>query len=271
MSSASISSGRALRGLIPDEIVVPDVPARRERVLVLASPERDHVLDARTLRDGLVRVRLQRDDLSPAPGAVRGDQDLRLGVVDPVAERVRAEAAEHDRVRSSDPRAREHGDRQLRHHPEVDVHPVALAHTQRAETVGEAADLLEEIAVGDRPRVSRLALPVVRDLVPASRRHVAIEAVHGGVQGSSHEPLHERRGPLHDRVPGAGPVQLARLLGPERFGVLGGPLVDRRVRDDGPVDESLGRREHPLLLEEGVDVLLGLGHAGPSCSSRAPS
>jgi hypothetical protein len=262
---------RALRGLITDQIVVPDVPARRERVLVLASSERDHVLDARALRDGLVRVRLQRDDLSPAPGAVRGDEDLRLGVVDPVAERIRAEAAEHDRMRSSDPRAREHGDRQLRHHPEVDVHSVALAHTQRAETVGEAADLVEEVAVGDRPRVSRLALPVVRDLVAAPRRHMPIETVHGRVQGSSHEPLHERRRPLHDRVPRSGPLQLARLLRPERFGVLGGALVDLRVGDEGPVDESLGWREHPLLLQERLDVLLGLGHAGPSCSSRAPS
>ena len=55
----------------------------------------------------------QRDDGSAAIAAVGGDQHLGLRVVDPVAQRLGREAAEHDGVNGADPRAAEHRDHQL--------------------------------------------------------------------------------------------------------------------------------------------------------------
>jgi hypothetical protein len=116
--------------LLGDELVVPTVPAGREPVLVAAPPHGDHVLDRRALQERVVGVRLERDDLTPAPRAVGGDQDLGLRVVDPVTQRLRAEPTEHDRMRGPDPGAREHRDRELGDHAKVDVDPVTLADPQ---------------------------------------------------------------------------------------------------------------------------------------------
>ena len=81
----------------------------------------------------------------------RGDQHLRLRIVDAVAQRVGAETAEHYRVWGADPSAGEHRDRQLGHHTEVDVDPIALLHTEGSEAVGESADLVKQLLIGDGP------------------------------------------------------------------------------------------------------------------------
>ena len=167
--------GRALGRLVRDELVEPVVAPLGERVLVAAPPHGDHVFDARTLHDRGVRVVLQRDDGAAPPSAVGGDQHLRLRVVDAVAERLGAESAEDHGVRRADLRAREHRDRQLGNHPQVDVHAVALADAEAPQSVRQPADLVQEIAVGEHPGVAGLALPVERDLVATPRLHVAVE------------------------------------------------------------------------------------------------
>ena len=225
--------------LLGDQLVVPVVATFGERVLVPASSHGDHVLDRRALPYRIVRVRLERDDLATPPGAVGGDQHLGLGIVDPVPQGFGAEAAEHDRMGSADPGAREHRDGELGDHPEVDVDPVALADAQRAECVREAAHLLQELGVRDRQRVPRLALPQERDLVAAARLDVTVEAVDGGVQVSTLEPSDPRRVPLHHGIPGSGPGELAGLFGPEGLVIGPGGLVDGRVTNDGAVSERL--------------------------------
>ena len=132
----------------------------RERVLAAGPPDGDHVLDRRAVRDRVVRVLLERDDLAAAVRAVGGDEDLRLRVVDAVLQRLGGEPAEHDRVRRADPRAGEHGHRELGHHAEVDGDPVALRDAEGLQRVGEPADLLVQLAVGDHARVAGLPLPV---------------------------------------------------------------------------------------------------------------
>ena len=69
---------------------------------------------------------------------------------DPVAHRVGGEAAEDDGVRRADAGAGEHRDDDLGDHPEVDRDAVALPDAAGAQPVGEAADPLVEVAVGDR-------------------------------------------------------------------------------------------------------------------------
>ena len=115
---------------------------------------------------------------APAPvAAVGGDDDLGLGVVDPVDDRVGREAAEDARVGGADAGAGQHGDRQLGDHRHVDGDPVAPLDAEALEHVGEPADLVEQLGVGDGAGVARLALPVVRDLVAPAGLDVAVEAV----------------------------------------------------------------------------------------------
>ena len=75
----------------------------------------------------LVGEPLERQDLAPAVAAVGGDERDGLGVVDPVAQRLGGEPAEHHRVHRADPGAGQHGDRRLGNHRQVDRDPVAPA------------------------------------------------------------------------------------------------------------------------------------------------
>ncbi len=161
-------------------------------------------------------ISLSATTLPAPPRAVAGDEHLALGVVDPVAQRVRGEAAEHHRVRRAEPCAREHRDGELGHHAEVDRDPVALADAQRLERVRGPADVLEQLRVGDLARVAGLTLPEERDLLAVAGLHVTVHAVVRGVQLPADEPLRERQVPLEHGVPGLRPVEeLARLGGPE--------------------------------------------------------
>ena len=85
---------------------------------------------------------------------------------------------------------------QLGDHRHVDRDPVALLDAELAQRVGRPADLGQEIAIGDRPRVARLADPVVGDLVAEPALHVAIDAVVGDVELAPVEPAGEREIPV---------------------------------------------------------------------------
>ena len=190
-----------------------------------------------------------------APAAVGGDQHLGLGVVDAVGERLRREAAEHDAVGGADAGAGEHRHRRLGDHRQVDVDPVAGLDAEPLQHVGEALDLGEQLGVGDRAGVARLALEVDGDLVALAGGDVAVEAVVGDVELAADEPLGERQLPLADGVPLGVPVeQLARLLGPEALVVLGGLVVHPRARDEGVALDRLGGREGAVLGQQGGDA-----------------
>ncbi len=80
---------------------------------------------------------------------------LRLGVVDAVAQRLGAEAAEDHAVRRADAGAGEHGDGQLRGSSACRCRRGRPASTPRPlEHVGELADLAVQLVVGERARLS---------------------------------------------------------------------------------------------------------------------
>ena len=168
--------GRALLGLAVHDVVPPDVAAvlhgRPALDRIAQPPDDEHVLDGRGRQQRLVDGRLEGRRLAPPPAAVRGDDQLRLRVVDAIRERLGAEAAEDDRVRCSEARAGQHRDRQLRDHRHVDRDAIAGPDAQLLERVGRLADLAQEVGVGQRARVAGLADPVVGDLVakPVARR-----------------------------------------------------------------------------------------------------
>ena len=139
--------GRALGRLRRDDVVPPHVaPVRASATSCSVRRSTRHRLDRRRLGHRGVGALLERDDLAAPPGAVGGDEQLRLGVVDAVAQRVGREAAEHDRVRRADAGARQHRDRQLGDHAQVDVDAVALADAERLQRVGDALHLVEQVA-----------------------------------------------------------------------------------------------------------------------------
>src|SRR5438270_8769235 len=79
--------------------------------------------------------------------------------------------------------AREHRDRRLRDHREVDRDPIALAYTPRLQRIRKPAHRLVQLAVGDPAILARVvALPEDRGLL-GTPWQMAIDAVVRRVEG----------------------------------------------------------------------------------------
>ncbi len=109
---------------------------------------------------------LQRRLATAAHALVRRDDDGRGRALDAAGERLRGEAAEHDRMHRADPRAGEHRIGRLGDHRQIDRDPVALLDAVMFEYVGEPADVFGEFGVGDVFRLRGIvAFPDDRGLV----------------------------------------------------------------------------------------------------------
>ena len=164
--------------------------------------------------------------------AVGGDEQPRLLVVDAVAQRLGAEAAEHDAVDGADARAGEHRNRELGNERQVDRDAVAFRDAERLEDVGERGDLAKEIEVGQRAAIARLAFPDERGLVAPRAADVAVETVDADVEGAADEPFRVGRLPVEHAIPAARPFKLIREARPERFRIAVRLGVDRFVADE---------------------------------------
>ena len=164
----------ALHHVVPP--LVAPVLHRNVRARAL---EHHHLLDRRGALAGLVGDVLERNEPALTSGLVLGDHHAGARGVHALRERVGGEAAEHHDVRRSDPRAGEHRDRKLGHHAHVDPDAVALLHSKLEQPVGEAAHLVLQLRIADRPRLllDRLGHEVVGHLVAAARGHVLVQAV----------------------------------------------------------------------------------------------
>ena len=226
----------------------------------VAALDDDDVLDRRRPFERLVGDLLERHDLAAAVAAVSRDEQLRLLVVDAVAKRFGAEAAEHDAVDGANPGAGEHRNRQLRDERHVERDAVALAHAERLQHVRKRRNFAIEIVVGQRSTIAGLAFPDDRRLVAASAPNVPVDAVDRDVQLSADEPFRVRRLPVEDLVPRPRPFELAGELGPEAFRIAFGLGVDRFVAGVRLRRECRRRLESTVFFEEiGVfgDILLG--------------
>ena len=240
-------------------VVQPLVARRVPGDLAAGALVDDHVAHrfAAVQRQRFVDDRLERQALAAAQLLVGGDHHHRAGVGDAVAQALRREAAEHDRVRRADARAGLHRDHAFDRHADVDDDPVALLHAARTHRVGEAAGALEQFAVGDLADLGVVGLEDDRDLVAQAGLDLAVEAVVRGVQRAVVEPLEERRVAVVEHL-GEGLLpaqQLTRLARPEGL-VVGLGLGTERVvgvhaRHVGGLRESGGR---------GVQVVVGGAH-----------
>ena len=211
-----------------------------------------------------VGLLLVLEELPAAVVGVHRDQHAAFGVGHPVGAGLAAEAAEYLRVDDPEPRAGEHGDRQLRHHRHVQRDAVAgLQPAEVAQQSGELVDPDVQFLVGDvlDRLVLRFRHEMDRGLVPVLRQ-MPIDAVVRGIDFSADEPAPERRlAAIEDLVPLLVPV--------EEFGellVAAGKLLEAETLEDafigevGLSGEVLRHREVALLLPVHGD--LGLGHLG---------
>ncbi len=212
------------------------------------------VLNGRRVAKRLVGHLLERDDLAAPITTVRGDEQDGLRVVDAIAQRLRAESAEDHAVHGADPGAREHRNRELRHHRHVERHAIAALHAKRLEHVGERTDLLIQVPVRERPAIAGLAFPDERGLVATRRTNVPVDAVRRDIQLSVDEPLRVGRFPFEHARPGLDPVQLAGELGPEGLRIRGGAPVHVGIVHRRRAPPLRRGRKATVFLQERIDL-----------------
>jgi len=88
-------------------------------------------------RERFIDVLLQRHHCPTTKPAIGRDDHLRLGILDPVGHRLRAEPAENDRVDGSNSRARQHGNGGFGHHRQINNDPVALLDAMALSTLAK--------------------------------------------------------------------------------------------------------------------------------------
>mmetsp|Transcript_3836 Transcript_3836/g.13448 ORF Transcript_3836/g.13448 Transcript_3836/m.13448 type:complete len:325 (-) Transcript_3836:436-1410(-) len=166
-----------------DSLLPPHVPpilhralALRQSMLVLEHKASLHVVPgALADLESIINNLLKGNQLFAPQDPGSGDQDLALVVQDSVTQRVCAEAGKDNRVDCPDARARKHRSRELREHRHVDVHPIAPLHPHRLEVVGDLANKVLQLLVGQRGAVRGLiALPNDGHLVPPALLNVPV-------------------------------------------------------------------------------------------------
>jgi hypothetical protein len=183
--------GRADRFALREQFVVEDVPAVLHRAV--GAGMADHHDRAELGQAGHDAIDLALDVGRPAlaPGAVDGDESLRVRHLHPLPHRVRGEAAEDDVVRGADPCAGEHRYDDLGNHREEDPDHVPLADAEVFQAVGQALHVTVEIRVGDVALLALLATPVIGDPVADSGLDMPIQTVVGDIERPIGEPCEE--------------------------------------------------------------------------------
>ncbi len=173
---------------------------------------------------------------------------------------MRGKPAEHHRMDGADARAGVHRDNRFGGQRHVDDHAIARLHSQRAQRVGEPADIGMQLAIGHVAHVAGLADEGERRLVtPLLEVHV--EAVPGNVQLAVHEPAVVRGPGIVERdAERLVPAQLVlRLAGPETL-VVGGRFAAHGSNigrfQAGPGGKVGGRGKASFFDENGFDVLV---------------
>ena len=241
-----VHDGRLERsGLAVHEVVVPDIAAFAPRHVGAGPADGEHRVDVGTVGQRHLGVLLERHRSTAPDSLVGGDQRPAVGVEDAILQRLGREAAEDHRVDGADARAGEHGVGGLRDHRHVDAHPVALGHAAAGQSVGEPADGVGQLPVGDALLdVGLVSLPDDRHLVGPFRQ-MAVDTVDRGVEGCAFEPAHPTCGEIvggHLRPLGIPVDELPGAVTPECVRIRNGLLVEfdvARVVDVAPGAQRL--------------------------------
>ncbi len=123
----------------------------------------------------------------------------------------------------ANPRAGEHGVSRFWNHGKVDRHAITLFDPARLQHVGEAADLLGKLSIGDVFGFRRIvALPDDRRLV-GSLGQMPVDAVHRDIGDAIFEPFDRDMVRIEGHVPNFAerlhPLNALAVFRPEAFGV----------------------------------------------------
>ena len=147
-------------------------------------------------------------------------------------QRLRREAAEHDRMRRADARARLHRDDAFDRHRHIDHHAVALLHAALLQRVREAADALQQVLIRDVGDGAVVGFEDDRVALAVAGFDVTVDAVVRRVELAVFEPRVERRVRFVEHLR-EGLVPAERLAGearPEAFVIALGFGGQRPVR-----------------------------------------
>ena len=132
-----------------------------------------------------------------------------------------------------DLRAGEHGDRQLRHHAEVNGDAVAFPDSQRFQGVGKTVDFPLQHPKREDPGVPGLAFPNDGRFISPIGGGVPVHAISRDVKLAADEPLRPGRLPFEDFLVRLNPIKPASIAAPKFFRVAVRAGVDRLTRDIG--------------------------------------
>jgi len=199
--------------------VIPEIAHRIHVDGSAGAFDHDDPIDAAGLGNRRIDIGFQRHLLAAAQAFVGGDDDLGLAIGDALGEAVGREACENHRMNRADSRASQHRVGGFRNHRQINRDAVALLDVTGAQDVGELADLVMQLPIGDVLRFGRIvAFPDDGGLVAAARE-MPVDAIPGDVEDAVLEPFdrniagRERR--VLDRGEGLDPADAFCLFGPE--------------------------------------------------------
>ena len=237
----------------------PDIPARLDVDIEVGASEDDDLVHGLVPLERVIDILFERNNLATAITAVRSNNDLGAAVGNAILDALGAESTEYDGVDGTDPGAGKHRNRRLWDERHVDQDAVSFFDTVPLEDIGELTDLTMELSVSQDALFSWLPLPDDRCLVAARRIEMAVEAVIGGVELPSHEPLGIGDLPIQNLGPFLEPVEFPGLPGPEGVGLadrLGMELLVLGKAADSGLFGKFGRGfENAVFDEMGFDVL----------------
>lgn len=241
----------ALVGFAGRQFVHPQVTLGMPVDLAAGAAIDDHALHglAAAQRDRFVRDALQRQRLAAARLLVGRDERGGADVDEPLVQRLRGEAAEHDRVRGADACAGLHRDDAFDRHRDIDDDAVALADPALLQGIRETGHACEEIRIGDARDGAVVGFEDHRDALAVAGFDVTVEAVVRRVQLAVVEPLVERRVGLieHFRERLVPRQTLARETRPESFVIVlgfgGERTIGRHAGNGRRLFERRGRRK----------------------------
>ena len=181
--------------------------------------------------DREIEQRLVFHDPARLDAAGRGENELRLGVVDAGRQLVGGKAAKNHRMHRADPRAREHRDDGFGDHRHVDDDAVALADAEVHQDRSQRRDLVEQFGVADAA-LGRGDGTVVEDrrAVAAPRYDVSVQGVETGVARCIRKPATVNARLFVENPPRrARPVDGARGFGPKTLRIGAPTLVNLGV------------------------------------------
>ena len=219
------------------------------------------------MRGGTIDIGLQRNALATATAFVGGDHHARSAILDASGKRFGREAAEHHRMDRPDPRARQHRERRLRNHRQIDRHTVALGDALRLQHIGEGADLGMEVAIGEAARVCGrvIGFPDQGDVV-AALRQMPVEAIGRDVQFAVGEPVDVEIGlverPVARDLRPLDPIEPPRLFEPKAA------RIGERATIERFIPRRIVTRPRGPFGRHGIEVLVG--HAAHSSARLVP-